>query len=493
MGTDIHKTQFSDQDFADFRERLAGNLTALRAMLADPDFGKGSGSLGAELEIYLVDQHGRPVYLNQEIQEAAADPQLTLELNRYNLEYNLSPYKISDSPFRQTEQEILEKLSQLRKIAGEKGARVVPIGILPTLNQADFGGHCITDRKRYHALVSQLIERRGSAFRIDINGENPLQIEMADITLEGANTSFQVHHRVNPADYADTFNAVQLVSPLGLAIAANSPTLFGHALWQETRVPLFKQSIDTRIRDRYKWSEPARVNFGHGWVRRGAYELFNQTVRLNPPLLPICAEQSAAEQLAAGMMPELSELKLHQSTVWLWNRPIYDDADGGQLRVEMRALPAGPSAIDMVANAALMIGLVEGIKPRINDLLPALPFHMAEYNFYRAAQHGLEATLVWPEPDQYGCEEQPVAALLERYLPLARAGLLSIGVEAAECDYYLRVVERRLAARRTGASWQMDVLHRLEAGSNRQEALHQMLETYIHHSSDNLPIADWPL
>jgi len=493
MGTDIHKTNFAEQDFADFRDRLGENLTALRAMLADPDFGRGGGSMGAELEIYLIDDTGRPVYLNQEIQEAAGDPQLTLELNRYNLEYNLSPYAISESPFQRTENEILQKLSELRSVAASFDARVVPIGILPTLDPADFGGHCITDRKRYHALVSQLIERRGSAFRIDINGENPLQIEMADITLEGANTSFQVHHRVNPADYADTFNAVQLVSPLGLAIAANSPTLFGHALWQETRVPLFKQSIDTRIRDRYTWAEPARVNFGHGWVRRGAFELFNQTVRMNPPLLPICAEQSPAQQLAGGMMPSLSELKLHQSTVWLWNRPIYDDADGGQLRVEMRALPAGPSAIDMVANAALMIGLVEGIKPRINDLLPALPFHMAEYNFYRAAQHGLEAKLVWPEPDQYGCIEQSVADVLERYLPIAREGLLSIGVDAAESDRYLAVIERRLAARRTGASWQMDMLHQLEAGSNRREALHTMLEAYISHSADNAPISEWPL
>ena len=443
--------------------------------------------------MYLVDDSGRPAFLNQEILARSTDPQLTLELNRYNLEYNLSPYAITDSPFRRTEQEIERKLSEVRAIAADMGARVVPIGILPTLDQADFGGHCVTDRNRYHALVAQLIERRGSAFHIDINGEDPLQLEMADITLEGANTSFQVHHRVNPADYADTFNAVQVVSPLGLAIGANSPTLFGHALWQETRIPLFKQSIDTRIRDRYKWAEPARVHFGHGRVRRGAFELFNQTVRLNPPLLPICSDESAARQLAAGQVPSLAELKLHQSTVWLWNRPIYDEADGGQLRVEMRALPAGPSAIDMVANAALMIGLAEGIRPQINELLPALPFHMAEYNFYRAAQHGLDARLVWPEVDQYGCVEQPVADIIERKLPLAKQGLLSIGVDAQECEHYLGIIERRLATRRTGAHWQMEMLRRLESDGNREQALHRMLEAYIRNSYDNAPVAGWPL
>ena len=179
MGTDIEKTQFAAQDFSDFRNRLADNLDALRSLLADPEFGRGGGSLGAELEMYLVDDRGRPVFLNQEILERSGDPQLTLELNRYNLEYNLSPYAINDTPFKRTEQEIHTKLAEVRAIAGDMGARVVPIGILPTLNQADFGGHCITDRKRYHALVAQLIERRGSAFRIDINGENPLQLEMA--------------------------------------------------------------------------------------------------------------------------------------------------------------------------------------------------------------------------------------------------------------------------------------------------------------------------
>ncbi|MCB2069375.1 MAG: hypothetical protein KDF67_06925, partial [Ottowia sp.] len=174
-------------------------------------------------------------------------------------------------------------------MAATHGGRIVPIGILPTLRQTDFGPHCITDRRRYHALVQQLIKRRGDRFRIDINGQDPLKLDMADITLEGANTSFQVHYRVEPGAYADTFNAFQLMTPLALAIGANSPTLFGHRLWHETRIPLFKQSIDTRHVDRFSWNEPARVNFGQGWVRRGAQELFREVARIYPPLLPICA------------------------------------------------------------------------------------------------------------------------------------------------------------------------------------------------------------
>jgi len=493
MGIEINRTRFSDQDYLDFRGRLEENLTTLRQLLAEPAFGCGPRSLGAELEMYIVDGEGNPLHANREILAAADDAQLTLELNRYNLEYNLSPYLLSATPFAATEQEILAKLAHLSTVAATVGGRIVPIGILPTLRQSDFGAHCITERKRYHALINQLIRRRGGKFNIDINGRDPLKLDMEDITLEGANTSFQVHYRVNPRDYADTFNAIQLMTPLAVAIGANSPTLFGHSLWHETRIPLFKQSIDTRHVDHYKWNEPARVNFGQGWVRRGAGELFQEVARIYPPLLPICAAQSPAWEVERGQTPSLAELRLHQSTVWLWNRPIYDDADGGHLRIEMRTLPAGPTAIDMVANAAFLIGLAEGIRPRIEELLPAIPFRIADYNFYRAAQHGLDARLVWPEFGQCAYREQPICSIIEHLLPVARAGLDAIGVSAQESVRYLGVIERRLQRRQTGAIWQQNMLARLKQKMPLDAALHHLLEEFIGYSAENLPVAEWPL
>ena len=493
MGIDIDKTSFSAQDYRAFQQRLEENLAALAQLAQDPEFARGPSSLGAELEMYVVDADGRPLYANQEILDDAGDPQLTLELNRYNLEFNLAPYRLDQQPFAATEREILQRMSGLREVAARRGGRIVPIGILPTLRKSDFGSHCITDRQRYHALVAQLIQRRGGQFRIDINGEDPLQLDMEDITLEGANTSFQVHFRVNPEDYADTFNAIQLMTPLALALAANSPTLFGHSLWHETRIPLFKQSIDTRRVDRYSWNEPARVNFGQGWARRGAGELFREVVRIYPPLLPICAPRSPAQEMAAGLTPSLAELRLHQSTVWLWNRPIYDDADGGMLRIEMRALPAGPTAVDMVANAALLIGLARGIREQLTELLPALPFNMAEYNFYRAAQHGLGAKVVWPQPGQCGYREQSICDVIERMLPVAHAGLAALGISREESERYLGVIETRLARRRSGAIWQQQKLARLKKNMPLEAALQQLLEEFIGHSAANLPVAEWPL
>ena len=491
MGIEINQSTFDEQDYSAFRHALELNLSQLDDLLATPGFGCGPASLGAELEMYIVDEEGRPLHANQEIQAAAGDPQLTLELNRYNLEYNLTPRLISERPFAATETEILAKLAQLGPLAARFGGRVVPIGILPTLRESDFGPHCITDSRRYHALVSQLLARRGGQFRIDINGKDPLQLNMADITLEGANTSFQVHYKVSPRDYADTFNAIQLMTPLALAIGANSPTLFGHRLWHETRIPLFKQSIDTRRVDRYGWNEPARVNFGQGWVRRGALELFTEVVRIYPPLLPICAPVAA--RTPQPVPPALAELRLHQSTVWLWNRPVYDPAAGGHLRIEMRALPAGPTAVDMVANAAFLIGLAEGVRSRIEHILPAIPFNIAEYNFYRAAQHGLDARLLWPEADQSGYREQSVHTLIERLLPVAAQGLDSIGINTDEAARYLGVIEQRLRRRQTGATWQRTMLAALKPHMPLDAALRTLLEKFIGYSSANLPVAEWPL
>ena len=493
MGIEIDRDHFLDEDYRLFECALMENLSRLEQLLATPGFGTGAGSLGAELEMYIVDSAGRPLHINQELHAAAGDPQLTLELNRYNLEYNLSPQPLTATPFAATEAEIISKLSQLNEVAARYGGRIATIGILPTLSQADFGAACITDRKRYHALVNRLLARRGGPFKIDIHGEDPLQLEMSDITLEGANTSFQVHYRISPDCYAETFNAFQLMTPLALAIGANSPTLFGHNLWHETRIPLFKQSIDTRREDHYVCREAARVSYGQGWVRQGALELFAEVANIYSPILPICAPPSCQPGSPDDAPPALAELRLHQSTVWLWNRPVYDDANGGHLRVEMRALPAGPTAIDMVANAAFLIGLAEGIRPQLEELLAAIPFRVAESNFYRAAQHGLDAQLVWPHKGRLGHREQPVCTLIEQLLPVAFDGLSAIGIDSTEASHYLGVIEQRLRQRQNGASWQRAKLASLRQTMPLDRALTELLEVFMQHSKDNLPISEWPL
>lgn len=490
MGLAIDRTDFTEEDFSQFRDRLGSNLKALAQLLADPQFGAGPQSFGAELELYIVDAQGRPLLINQDIQAALNDPQLTLELNRFNLEYNFSPVLIKDNCFKATETEALDALEKINQCASQWQGTVFPIGILPTLQPADLGYQVMTDLPRYHVLTRELRNIRRGLFRINIQGEEQLDLEMEDVTPEGANTSFQIHLRVPAGEFADFYNAVQLVTPLVLAASANSPILFGKRLWHETRIPLFKQAIDCRRPDPVH-PRPARVNFGNAWVRKSALELFTEAACLYRPIIPICSDEDPFSALRAGETPALQELRLQMGTVWLWNRPVYDPVDGGHLRIEMRALPAGPSVVDMMANSALIIGLARLMQTSINDLLPSIPFDYCVRNFYRAAEQGLKAELIWPSITQSEPEYRTAANILHTLLPLLPEQLAAMGFQKADYEGLLTVIHERLDNRQTGAQWQLDKLTALRKELSQDEALMEMQRQYQQYSLQNIPVSQW--
>lgn len=490
MGLDIQKTDFSVADFDRFGEKLRDNLAALKQLLERPGFGEGELSFGAELELYIVDENGRPLHINQEIISQLADPQLTLELNRYNLEYNFSPVMLKDNCFAATQREALDAIEKVNRCAAQWGGSVIPIGILPTLEQSDAGYHAMTKLRRFEALTHELTELRGGPFTIAIEGEDNLQLAMDDVTLEGANTSFQVHLRVPPAEFVDFYNAVQLVTPLVLAMSANSPTLFGHRLWNETRIPLFKQSIDCRPNDSMN-PIPARVNFGNNWIRENAFELFAEAAFLYRPILPLCGDEDPLAVIKSGGCPKLEELRLHQGSIWLWNRPVFDPVDGGHLRIELRALPAGPSITDMLANAALAIGLAKLMQKDMKSLLPAIPFSYCTANFYRAAKKGLDAELFWPSLSQSEPEYHAVPAILEKLLPQIPEQLLQMGFVESDTAPLMDVLNERLKTRKNGARWQLDKLAELRVNMHKREALIEMVKQYRTNSAANLPVAQW--
>ncbi len=491
MGLAIDKAEFSAAEFSQFKRRLWHCLGLLKEVLRDPGFGGEKKSWGAELELYIVDADGCVVPANQAIQQEHNDPLLTLELNRFNLEYNLAPVSGSATPFSDLQGNLDLAMRRLAITAARHRAQIVPIGICPTLRSNHFGLEWMTDLPRYHALSSGLKRLGSGEFRIQINGSPPLTIERSDVTMEGANTSFQFHYRVVNRDFVDVYNALLLASGVVMGLACNSPTLFGHRLWHETRVPLFKHSIDSRRGDKH-WRQPARVSFGQGWARRCAYELFAETAAIHPPLLPVCSSVDYVEQMRRGNPPALDELRMHQNSVWPWLRPVYDAADGGHLRLELRALPAGPSHVDMFANAAFYIGLAEGLRPELETLLPAMPFSYAKYNFYRAAQFGDRAQLVWPDLKHQQLREISLTDLVQHLLPVARRGLQQIQVDEAEIDVYLGVIEERLEARCTGASWQLACLDRLAAdGMAPMAATEAMLQLYMQQVRSSRPVAQW--
>lgn len=493
MGTDIKQTQFSSKDYAQFRHRLNQNLCVFRQLLDKKDFGLGETSFGAELELYILDKNAAPLPINHLIHADMNDPLLTLELNRFNLEYNFTPVSCHQAPFSKMEIEMNKALDQLTELASMHDARILPIGILPTLQASDMGKEAITDLSRYHVLAKALKEKRGSDFKIHIDGIDSLNFEWADVSLEGANTSFQFHYRVNPEHFADSFNAAQLATPLVLALGANSPMFLGKKLWHETRIALFKQSIDYRVEDSNDTHLPSRVSFGLGWVRKDIHELFSEGVYLFDPLLPISTETDSQAQFDRGEVPSLEELRLHQGSIWPWNRPIYDPADNGHLRIELRSMPAGPTPANMMANAAFMSGLMRGLRDDINTFLPGLPFRYAEQNFYRAAKYGLGAKLFWPSIKTGTVSVRPVIEIIKEMIPRAEEGLHLLGVTDEEIQKQIGIIRGGVETQMNGARWQIAYFDKLRAEYDEKQALSAMVDRYYELYRQGKPVHEWSL
>jgi gamma-glutamyl:cysteine ligase YbdK (ATP-grasp superfamily) len=497
MGIDIDRERFTEDDYRRFGQRLEQSLEVLGRMLARPRFGTGERTVGAELELFLVDEHGRPLPENTAIRGLVDDPRLTLELDKFNLEVNPSPSSLAGRPFEALGRELRAVLEQVRRVAAGCGGRVAMIGILPSLRPDDLRRESITDSPRYRALDQSMKRLRREPFRIEIRGTDPepVRIVRDDLGLEGANTSFQVHLRVDPDDFCRVFNAAQLATAPVLAVSGNSPVLLGRMLWEETRIALFEQAADDR-------DEPSRgrlvsrVAFGTDWLRRGALELFEESVRHHEPLLPVLGEEDPLASLDRGGVPGLEELRLHQSTVWRWNRAVYDAALGGHLRIEMRALPAGPTMTDMLANAAFLLGLTLAVAGGDQDCDPdwtgRLLFSRAHANFYEAARHGLPAELEWPGAGRPP-RRTPAAELVAELLPVARRGLDLAGVAASESGPLLEVIAERAASRRTGSWWQRQTVAALEPRVGRWRALELMLERYLELQGTERPVHTWPV
>ena len=492
LGLLIDREHFEDAEYPRFATRLEECLRALQQLLGDPSFGTGASTLGAELELSLIDGSGRPLPQNRAVLRETVDPRFTVELDRFNLECNLRHAPLGGRPFTALGHEMRDALIEVRRAARVRDAEVALIGILPTLRASDLQSEAMTDSPRYRALSAALHRQRREPFQVNIDGQDPLEVTCNDVTFEGANTSLQIHLRVEPAAFARVYNGIQLATAPVLAVSGNSPTFLGHRLWEETRVALFKQSIDSRGATERQGQREPRVSFGAGWVREGAFELFAENVKLHEPLLPVLSDEDPLASLRQGTLPRLEELRLHQSTVWRWNRGIYDPAEGGHLRVEMRALPAGPTVVDMLANVAFLVGLGLGLSRDADEWTSRFRFGYAHHAFYRSAQQGLDSQLFWPPEAGAVPLEVAVTELIPRLLPLAQSGLDEAGVDRADSGMLLELIAERVERRRTGARWQRLLLDDLLARHDRETALAMMFERYREASEQDIPVARWP-
>ena len=494
MGLSIERERFTADEFAHFSDRLQDSMGVLRALIARPDFGRGEPSIGAEVELHLVDANGAPLAKNAEVLATAGDPRLTLEINRFNLEVNARPVSLRGAPFASLRRELTCVLSLLRDGAARHGARAVMVGILPTLQVSQLAEGVLSDAPRYRALSRTLRDMRGEPFAVHIKGRESLAAQCDDVALEGANCSFQVHLRVEPAQFVRAFNAAQLAAAPVLAACSNSPFFDAKALWDETRIALFQQSVDTRLGARERSRMPSRVSFGYGWQRHPA-DQFAENVALHPALLPACGHEDLKAALHTQSTALLEELRLHHGTVWNWNRTVFDPEGGGHLRIEHRLLPSGPTVIDMVANAALTLGLTLGLSADMENVAAIFPFSYAEQNLYLAAKNGLSAELSWPSARAPSPRTRPARDLVLELLPIAEAGLVGGGVDQNEARELLGIVRERVTTGRTGAVVQRAFVERHEQrhGAGREAALRALVEWYLEWSWRDLPVHRWPL
>ncbi|WP_406830829.1 glutamate--cysteine ligase [Pedococcus sp. KACC 23699] len=492
MGEEVTAQSYTREQRQQYREKVRQNLDVFERMLAQSVFEFDRPMTGMEIELNLVDDAYQPKFANAEVLEAIADPGYQTELAQYNIELNVPPRPLPGDSAIELEDEMRASLNAASSAAEKRGAHIVAVGILPTIMPEHFEGEWISANNRYTALNDSIFYARGEDIYLDIEGPTGERVATYcnSIAPESACTSVQLHLQVAPQDFAAHWNAAQALVAPQIALAANSPFFFGQRLHAETRIELFSQATDTRSIELKNQGVRPRVFFGERWIT-SIFDLFEENVRYFPALLAEVSDEDPVAKLEAGEAPALSELRLHNGTVYRWNRPIYDIVDGTpHLRVENRVLPAGPTLVDVMANAAFYYGVIRKLASDDRPIWSKMSFAAAEQNFHNAARDGIESRLYWPGFGEVGAEE----LVLRHLLPMAHEGLAEWGVSASVRDRFLSVIEGRATTGTNGATWQTDAVANLQkSGLDRQSALAKMLEHYVTNMHSNEPVHTWPL
>jgi CBS domain-containing protein/gamma-glutamyl:cysteine ligase YbdK (ATP-grasp superfamily) len=480
---DQHKAQL-------FMKAVLEDLRALAFMLESDLVESNVRRLGAEQEMFLIDADLCPAPISMEVLKRAGDDRLTTEIARFNLEANLTPQSLSGRCFTEMQDELKLLIGKTQAAANDLCADVLLSGILPTLRKSDLTLENLTPIARYSELNRGVIRLRGGPFSIHIKGLDELQLMHDNIMMESCNTSFQIHFQTSARDFVSDYNAAQAITAPVLAAAVNSPLLFGQRLWQETRVALFQHSTDARSGPELARSQPARVSFGDGWLKDSVIALFHDQVSRFRPIMITESDEDPFQVLANGGIPQLSALRMHNGTVWRWNRACYGVADGAaHLRIENRALPAGPTIIDEIANATFFAGLMLAVPQKYGDIARRMSFDDAKSNFFRAARHGLDAQFNWIDGQSYPSS----MLILDHLLPLARRGLLDAKVDSADLDTYLGVIRQRVESRQTGARWILKSFAAMKTTVPNEARQRALTATILAAQKKEEPAHTWPI
>ncbi|MFN4256528.1 MAG: CBS domain-containing protein [Saprospiraceae bacterium] len=494
MGYQKVNTVESKTEMQQFVRALLDDVQALEYMLENDWFESDITRIGAEQEMCLVDNKTfKPACINMEVLGELTDaPWCVTELAKFNLETNLSPREFVGTCLSDMEAENLEYLARIQKILDTKDASIILTGILPTLRKHDLEMHNLTPKDRYFALMAALSKHLlGSSFELHIEGVDELLVKHDSPLLEACNTSFQVHLQVAPQEFVKMYNIAQTLAAPVTAIAANSPLVFGRRLWHETRIALFQQSLDTRATTDHMRERLPRVNFGSNWLRGDITQIHKEDISRFRVLLASAPEENSIEMVREGKVPKLRALQVHNSTVYRWNRPCYGISPNGKphLRIENRVMPAGPTPVDAVANAAFWLGCMVTMGKNFEDITKKLSFADVRDNFLKAAKFGIDTTFTWFKDQKIPATE----LILKELLPMAHDGLKARKVKAADISKYLGIIEARAKEHTTGARWILRSYTQLHETFSNDEAVTAVTAAIVKNQKENKPVHTWEM
>lgn len=488
MGEKKVKIQTDEHNLRVFTKAVLNDLQALEKMLKAEMLEENALRIGAEQEMFLVDSSMHPACAAMQILESAKEPRLTTEIGQFNLEANLTPLDFNGKALSKLENEILEVVDIVRQNARKINSDVILVGILPTIQNSDLVLENITPSPRYYELNRVLTELHGLNRMVHIKGLDELNLILHDAVAETCNTSFQIHLQVGSKDFVSAYNWSQAIAAPVLACAVNSPMLFGRRLWHETRVALFQQATDTRSEVHQSRNQTPRVTFGRDWVRDSILDIFHEDVARYRIILTRELEEDSLETLANGGIPGLSAWRMHNGTIWRWNRACYGIWDGKpSLRVEARFLPSGPSVADEMANSAFFLGLMMALPQEFGDVKKKMSFDDARNNFFTVARYGLKSQLAWLDGKSYRTSR----LILEELLPRARHGLRLANIDSADIERYLGIIEERISQEKTGSQWVLDSWTKMNPVAKANVRLRALTATMKKYQEKNEPVHNW--
>ncbi len=476
-----------DYDRTNMYHFALNDIEAFEILLKEKMFDSEVIHIGAEQELCLVDKCYEPSINALELLEQIKDPHYTNELALFNLEINSDPYPLTGKVFSNMESSLKSLIQLGRTVADKNDTEIIMAGILPTLKFRHLQFEYMTPIKRYQTLSESLLELRGQNFEIYLQGTDELIISLDSVLFEACNTSFQTHLQIDPEQFVDKYNWAQMISGPVLSTCVNSPYLFGNELWHETRIALFKQSLDTRSSTKFLRQKLPRVYFGTDWIKKSPADLWKNDIMRFPLILTSDDFVNSTEELRNGNIPELRAIRLHNGTTYTWNRLCFGHSNRQpHLRIECRYIPAGPTLIDEFANFAFWIGLMNNQNTYGNDFWKNTDFKIAKNNFIKAARTGFSTIFNW-----FGKNLSAKDLILNNLLEQSTEGLRHCNISEEDITKYLSIIEKRAEKEITGSEWLIKNHRALSKKYGDLSAQKTIVKESLQYQKLNIPLHEW--